>query len=122
MQLNIRHTTSYRYDQPVVYALQKVRLRPLHSHVQQVSGWDVAIAGGVIEAQYTDHYGNHVDLVNVDRDATEITITAQGTVTTSDSSGIFGRTYGQAPLWHFLQPTPATAPNETIAALSQEVL
>ena len=117
MQLTIRHTTTYRYDLPVVYALQKVRLRPLQSAAQQVSHWDVAINGGVIEAKYTDQYGNAVDLVNVDRDATEITITASGTVETVNNNGVFGMITGRAPLWHFQQPTKATAPCTDIEAL-----
>ena len=117
MQLKIRHTTTYRYDHPVVYALQKVRLRPQQGHHQKVDHWDIDVAGGVIEAHYIDHYGNHVDLVNVDRDATEITITAHGTVTTEDTHGVLGKIYGRAPLWHFQQPTMATAPCKDILGL-----
>ena len=85
MQLNIRHTTTYCYDQPVDYALQKVRLRPQQSLVQSVLNWDIAVKGGVIETHYNDHYGNHVDLVNVDRGAQEVMITATGTVDTHTS-------------------------------------
>jgi len=117
MQLSIRHTTTYRYDSPVVYALQKVRLRPQSAQHQKIEEWSVKIEGGVIEADYLDHHGNHVDLVNVDRDAQVITITASGTVQTLDNHGILGHVYGQAPLWHFAQPTPATTPNQEILDL-----
>ncbi len=118
MQLTISHTTTYRYDQPVVYALQKARLRPMHLPDQQVMQWDVTVVGGQIEAQYSDQYGNHVDLVNVDRDAQAVTITAQGEVVTSDTNGVLGKVYGRAPLWHFQQATEATAPCDQIKALS----
>lgn len=117
MQLKIRHITTYRYDQPVVYALQKVRLRPQQGHHQKVEHWEIDVAGGVIEAHYIDHYGNHVDLVNVDREATEVSITAHGAVTTEDTHGVFGKIYGRAPLWHFQQPTKTTAPSEGIIDL-----
>ncbi|SFS11344.1 transglutaminase family protein [Yoonia litorea] len=118
MLLKIRHTTTYRYDQPVVYALQKVRLRPLENPFQAVNQWEIQISGGQIEAHYADQYGNHVDLVNVDRDAQEVTITAAGEVETSDNAGVFGMVYGRAPLWHFQQHTKATTPCENIAGLA----
>lgn len=118
MQLKISHTTTYRYDQPVDYALQKVRLRPQRITVQDVIDWDIAITGGTVETQYTDHYGNHVDLVNVDVGATEVQITAHGTVQTHDGTGVLGKVYGRAPLWHFVQETEATAAGPGIRALA----
>lgn len=121
MRLTIAHTTTYTYDQPVVYALQKVRLRPQVVPVQTVVEWDVAITGGQIETAYTDHYGNHVDLVNVDRDAQTVAIAASGTVETHDGTGVLGRIYGRAPLWHFKQPTEATTAGDRIKALSSGV-
>ena len=118
MQLRIKHKTSYRYDQPVTYALQKMRLRPQRSPVQTVVSWDVKLHGGKIEADYEDHYGNHVDLVNVDRDATEVTVTASGVVETHDATGILGFVYGRAPLWHFRQQTELTEPGERVRSLA----
>lgn len=119
MQLQISHTTTYEYDQPVDYALQKVRLRPQRIVVQDVLDWNIAITGAQIETQYTDHYGNHVDLLNVNVGATKVTITASGTVQTNDASGILGKVYGRAPLWHFQQETDATAAGKGILALAK---
>ena len=119
MQLQISHTTTYRYDQPVDYALQKVRLRPMHVPVQDTVNWDIVITGGKIETQYTDHYGNHVDLVNVDVGTTEVTITASGKVETKDATGVFGKVYGRAPLWHFQQDTDATVAGSGILKLAE---
>lgn len=119
MQLQIRHTTTYRYDQPVDYALQKLRLRPQQVAVQDVVNWDLAVEGGKVETQYTDHYGNHVDLVSVDVGATEVKITASGTVVTNDATGILGKIYGRAPLWHFQQETDATIAGEGILKLAE---
>lgn len=121
MRLQIRHTTIYRYDQPVDYALQKVRLTPQRVTVQDVLSWDIAVTGGKIETHYTDHYGNHVDLVNVDVEAKEIKIVAEGTVVTNDSTGILGKVYGRAPLWHFQQETLATTATDGIRDLAANV-
>ncbi|QYX56253.1 transglutaminase family protein [Roseovarius sp. SCSIO 43702] len=121
MQLRITHTTQYDYDEPVHYALQKVRLRPTDWPVQEIAEWDLAIEGGRIEASYRDHYGNHTDLVSTDPGATTLRITASGTAITKDGSGVLGRVYGRAPLWHFRQPTPVTLPGKRIAKLAEQV-
>lgn len=77
MQLTINHTTSYAYDMPVDFALQKLRLRPLSNPMQTVDDWRIDISGGQIEASYLDHYGNHTDLVSVTPGATAVDITAR---------------------------------------------
>ncbi len=119
MQLRISHTTRYNYDQPVVYALQKVRLRPVDDPMQTVVDWQVEIAGGTCETSYRDHYGNHVDLVSTTPGEAELSITASGTVDTQDTAGILGKRYGRAPLWHFKQATDLTAAGERVAALAE---
>ena len=128
MQLSIRHSTRYDYDQPVDYALQKVRLSPVSSEMQTVADWQIEIEGGRIETSYSDHYGNHVDLVSADIGTKALTITAHGTVSTRDMAGVLGQVYGRAPLWHFQQKTTQTEPGERIRDLAavlagaQEVL
>lgn len=119
MLLTIRHDTRYEYDQPVDYALQKLRLKPLDSVMQTVDDWQVEVDGGQIEASYRDHYGNHVDLVSAHRGAEGLTITARGTVTTLNTSGVLGHVYGCAPLWHFAEPTPVTQAGRKITALAE---
>ena len=122
MQLNIAHKTSYTYDQPVDYALQKVRLRPLTSTLQNVIAWDITITGGKLETCYLDHYGNHIDLVSIDAGGKSLDITATGLVQTIDNAGVLGAIYGRAPLWHFTQETPLTRPNAQISALGAAIL
>lgn len=114
----IRHTTRYVFENPVIYALQKVRLHPLSGPTQTVRSWDLRIEGGRIEAGYKDHYGNHVDLVSADEGVHELTIIAEGAVETRETSGIYGPVYGRAPLWHFQQDTPQTASADAIADLA----
>lgn len=121
MQLSIRHTTEYRYDSPVDYALQKLRLRPVASPMQEVPDWQIDIEGGKIETGYLDHYGNHVDLVSLTPGGQTLVITAHGRVETQDKSGVLGKVYGRAPLWHFQQPTPPTRPGARVRALSAAI-
>lgn len=121
MLLNITHTTRYDYDAPVDYALQKVRLCPLDSPLQSVGDWELRVEGGKIEASYSDHFGNRVDLVSAEPGTQRMTLTAEGTATTHDAAGILGKTYGHAPLWLFQQPTEATRPGEGITELAKVV-
>lgn len=121
MQLLIDHKTGYSYSDPVDYALQKVRLRPQTLALQHTQSWDIAITGGKLETHYTDHYGNHVDLVSIDPGARSLTIRASGTVVTQPTSGVLGKVYGRAPLWHFQQPTPLTMPGPAINDLARVI-
>lgn len=121
MLLNISHTTHYTYDEPVRYALQKVRLRPLSNGQQTVVDWKLSINGGEVEASYLDHYGNQTDLLRATEGTQSLAITASGTVETIDTSGVTGKVYGAAPLWHFQQPTALTMPNAAIRALARGI-
>lgn len=121
MLLNINHSTRYDYDQPVEYALQKVRLRPLSNTLQDVARWDVHVDGGQIEASYTDHFGNHVDLVSASVGTQRMTLTSKGTATIHDDAGVLGKVYGTAPLWLFRQATDATQPGDGIRELAKGV-
>ena len=121
MHLTITHVTEYAYDQPVVYALQKVRLRPQSSVMQQVADWALEIDGGRVEVSYTDHYGNHLDLVSAEPGTQSMTLTARGVVDTHDRNGILGPVYGRAPLWHFRQATAMTTAGPDIADLARTV-
>ena len=118
MLLRITHKTQYSYSQPVDYALQKVRLAPRSSAIQDISDWEVTVDGGKVEASYSDHYGNHVDLVSIEQGAQSLTVTATGTANTQDTAGVFGKVYGRAPLWYFQQFTPLTTPASSMASLA----
>lgn len=121
MDLHITHTTRYVYDTPVSYALQRLHLRPQENAMQTVVDWDIAVTGGVIELTCVDHHGNHTDLVNTSRGATELVVTASGTIRTQDRAGVLGKVYGAAPLWYFLQPTHLTQTNKEMRALAKAV-
>lgn len=121
MLLTIQHKTEYAYSSPVEFALQQVKLRPLDTTMQIVSDWTIEIDGGKHETSYRDHYANHVDLVSAQSGTQRLSITASGKVETRDSSGILGKTYGRAPLWHFAQSTALTKPGETVLSLAQTV-
>ena len=119
MLLSISHTSTYRYDQPVNYAVQRLRLWPRTSDVQVVQDWKVEVIGAASELTYDDAFANRTELLRSLPDTSEIVIHATGQVTTTDTAGVFGRGTGVAPLWVFLRRTPLTEPGEAVKALAE---
>ena len=117
MRLAIRHTTHYRFAEPVAHGLQRLRLTPKSTQGQHVLDWTMSYRGAREELAYDDQNFNHVKLVSVEPGATEVEITCAGTVDTEDSAGVIGRHSGHMPLWSFLGRTPLTEPGPMIRAL-----
>jgi transglutaminase-like putative cysteine protease len=121
MQLKIHHTTQYRFEKPVPYGLQRVRLIPKENASQKILVWDTKIDGGKVEADYTDYHNNHILLVRIDEGAQEITIRCDGQVETTDNHGVIGRHGGHVPLWYFLKATKRTEPTRELLAFARAV-
>lgn len=121
MLLNIQHVSHYRYENPVPYAVQRLRLRPPTLPGQVVRHWELKIEGGEPEVSYIDGFGNKVDLVQHQRNISEIIITASGSVEVEDRVGVLGPVYGYAPLWLFERETSLTSPGERIRALANSL-
>lgn len=114
MRLKISHTTAYRYDEPVTYALQQVRLTPQSCASQKVLHWDIAYDGGKVQAVYHDQFGNAVMLVGLEPGASHFDIKVEGEVETHDTGGIIGPSSGYAPLWYFRRSTALTEAGKNV--------
>ncbi|MFM2409372.1 MAG: hypothetical protein RL481_200 [Pseudomonadota bacterium] len=121
MRLKILHRTHYRFDNPVPYGLQRLRLIPKENASQKILRWATDIEGGQVEADYTDYHNNHILLVRIDEGAREIGVTCDGEVETIDNNGVIGRHGGHVPLWFFQRPTRLTKPTAEIVALAKSV-
>ncbi|WP_371156738.1 transglutaminase domain-containing protein [Jannaschia sp. 2305UL9-9] len=119
--LKIRHVTTYRYDQPVDYGLQQLRLTPKARHGQRIVEWRTVVRGGRVEVRFDDSNANTVELVSLDPGAQEVEITAEGVVEMSDASGVIGAHGGFMPLWMFLRPTDLTRRGQGTMALARDV-
>lgn len=118
MRLKITHRTEYRYDAPVQYLLQRLRLLPISGPTQTVASWAIKIDGAREEVRFTDHFGNDTRLVSAEGGHHTITVEAAGEVTTHDTAGVSGPHYGFAPLWLFGQQTPLTTAGDGIRDLA----
>jgi len=65
MRLAIRHTTRYRFAEPVKHGLQRLRLTPKETQGQKILDWSMEYEGAREELSYDDQHFNHVTLVSV---------------------------------------------------------
>lgn len=121
LTLRIRHTTHYAFRQPVVHALQRLRLTPKETQGQRIIDWRMSYDNAQAELHYDDQHFNHVTLISLLPGAREVTVACEGVVETEDNSGVIGRHSGHLPLWSFLRQTPLTRPGAKLRALLREV-
>jgi transglutaminase-like putative cysteine protease len=120
MKLSIRHTTHYAFAEPVMHALQRLRLTPKETQGQRIIEWKMHFDNAHAELEYDDQHFNHVTLVGVEAGAREVTVTCEGVVETEDNAGVIGRHSGHLPLWSFLRQTPLTRAGARLRALLRE--
>jgi transglutaminase-like putative cysteine protease len=121
MRLKISHRTEYRYDAPVQYLLQRLRLWPQSGQTQTVLSWALTIEGAREEVRFADHFGNDTRLLAVDGERNFITVEAAGEVVTRDTAGVVGPHQGFAPLWLFNGQTALTTAGDGIREIAASV-
>jgi len=121
MKLSIRHTTRYSFADPVVHALQRLRLTPKATQGQEILNWKMDYENARPELEYDDQNFNTVTLVAVEPGAREVTIACSGEVRTEDNAGVIGHHAGHLPLWSFLGQTKLTRPGPKVRALMRSV-
>ncbi len=121
MRLAIRHTTRYRFADPIAHGLQRLRLTPKETQGQKILDWTMEYEGAREELTYEDQNHNHVTLVSVLEGAQQVVVTCRGTVQTEDKAGVIGQHAGHLPLWAFLGHTDLTRPGPRIRQLIASV-
>lgn len=119
MRIAIHHRTCYRYDEPVTYSAQTLRLTPSSTASQEVLGWSIHAPGIERAATFVDGFGNQVHLITVTEPHQEIVIAVDGEVETSDTAGVLEGFKEVAPRSLFLRPTPLTRADAEIEALAE---
>lgn len=121
MQLSIRHTTRYRFAEPVSHGLQRLRLTPKETQGQKILDWQMEYEGAKVELSFDDQNFNTVTLISVVEGAREVVVSCSGQVHTEDNAGVIGHHAGHLPLWAFLGQTPLTKPGPRLKQLIGEV-
>ncbi len=121
MKIKVRHQTRYRYDTPVTYSIQRLRLTPRAFATQQVHDWSIDIPGMDHALQYTDALGNLVQVTTLQTEHQEIVLSVSGEVETSDSNGVVEGLAQEPPVGIFLRRTPLTRADAQITELANSI-
>ena len=119
MRIRVRHQTLYRYDQPIDYTIQLLRMRPREHEGQSVLGWSVRVPGRKEPLPVSeDGFGNLVHVHTVNKPHAETAIEIDGEVETRDTQGVVRGAEERLPPAFFLRPTALTAQDEAIRDLA----
>ncbi|MDO6587121.1 transglutaminase family protein [Salipiger sp. 1_MG-2023] len=101
MKLTVRHTTRYRFTEPVRGVVQSLRLWPCDCASQKVLRWNVVTEGALRGAEFTDGAGDRTALASWRGPIDALSVEVSGEVETSDLSGVLRahREKGSASLY-----------------------
>jgi transglutaminase-like putative cysteine protease len=119
MQLRILHRTAYRYDEPVKYSAQALRLTPRRDGQQRVLNWAIRAPGRRIEQ--VDAHGNVTHLLTLEDPHKQIEIIVTGSIEVASEGSLVPHEGQLSPL-AYLGTTPLTAANPALQELSREFL
>jgi len=75
----------------------------------------------VPQVEFVDQYNNTTILIGLEEGASSLIIKADGTVVTTDKSGVVGQHGGWTPLWLYLRSTPLTKAGKSTRAIASSV-
>jgi transglutaminase-like putative cysteine protease len=119
MQLRILHRTVYRYDEPVKYTAQTLRLTPRREGAQRVLSWNIRAPGR--RTEQVDAHGNITHLLTLEEPHRAIEIDVRGVMEMAGDEEFVRFDGGLSPL-AYLAPTALTSASVEMAALAREHL
>ncbi len=122
MRLHVRHATTYAYDQPMRFVVQSHRLTPSGHAGQKVIDWKVTAEGAAFGASFTDGAGDQVSTMTVHGPVSRVEILVEGSVETTDTSGVLRGFREVISPRAYLRATSATKVNGALAALKDAAL
>lgn len=116
MKIHVDHTTHYRYDAPLRYSTQYLRLAPLTTGRQQVLNWALDTPGSCVPLR--DGYGNQLHLHTLHRPLDRMSVRATGVVETGAAIDEDVDPLRLSPLL-FLRPTPLTTATAAVVDFAE---
>ena len=120
MLITLRHETSYAYSEPIVYAIQTLRLTPQPYDGLAVLSWRLRGTSKHELPSFADGYGNIVHSHSVGPLQRAWRIIVEGKVETRDRGGIVRGARETLPPGFYLRPTALTMPGAALLALANE--
>lgn len=109
MHLKIRHRTEYRYETPVRYSIQELRLTPPNVAGQQIDKWKISTP--IKASSSVDTFGNTCSVFVQESPYTSMMIEAEGEVHTQDAFEFIDEPKTVSP-YYLIQQTNLTEPTE----------
>ena len=119
MHVRISHRTTYRYQEPVKYTAQTLRLTPRRDGEQHTLAWSIQAPGR--RTEQVDAHGNIAHLLTVEEPHREISILVTGIVEITRTRDVLREQGALSPL-AYLAPTALTGASERIVALARNHL
>ncbi len=116
MYLRISHRTTYRYQEPVKYTAQALRLTPRRDGEQHTLTWSIQAPGR--RTEQVDAHGNITHLLTLEEPHRDICITVSGVVEIAGVRDILREDAVLSPLI-YLPPTTLTAASAAILDLAR---
>lgn len=118
MRLAIRHLTEHSYDPAPRRIGLRLKLFPAPTRAQSPRDWRVSVNGAAVTPMLTNAFGDAEALWFSGAGADSVAILAEGTVETSNSTGVLGQ-LGSAVPGVFLRGTDLTEPDDAIRELAE---
>jgi len=121
MRIRVRHETSYTYERPATRAIEILRLSPRGYDGQFILDWRIDIDRDCRLDQGTDPFGNTVHAFTAEGPLDGLSIIAEGTIETTDTSGVITGQVERFPPMIFLRDTALTTANAAIRDFADAV-
>ncbi|NHK28471.1 transglutaminase family protein [Parvularcula flava] len=120
MEHRIRHLSTYSYDPAALRVALRLKLFPVDHEGQQVESWKVTVNDEEVSPLVFSDLGDREALWSSEDALDQLTITAEGIVSTRETNGIVRGMPGFAPPGIYIRETELTEPDEAIRALMGE--
>ena len=114
MRIRVRHETAYTYEAPANRAIEVLRLTPRGYDGQFILDWRIDVDHDCRLDQTTDPFGNTVHTFTAEGPLASLTIVAEGSLETNDTSGVITGQVERFPPAIFLRDTALTTSNAAI--------
>src|SRR5690349_19919519 len=114
MQVQIHHSTVYRYEPPAAGAIQLLRLTPRDFDGQHVVRWRIELSVDARLTAHEDAFGNITHMFTASGPLAELRVDVDGEVETQNTHGIISGAVERFPPRLFLRSTRLTAADEPI--------
>jgi len=121
MRLTIRHRTTYVYEQPARFVIQRLLLTPRHCASQYIMRWRVEVDHDCRLHEREDAFGNLAQSMSIDGPLASMTTSVEGEVETFDTHGVVKDAVERLPPELYLRETAMTAADEPLRDFSADV-